>query len=106
MGAQFFNQEPSGDPDEIANVIRWVRPGNDFSLGFPIFKRGEVNGANRHPLYSFATNLFFHSPLSQEDIRWNFEKILFDKTGQPYRRYAPSIEPLELLEDVEFIISQ
>ena len=49
-----FQQEPSGDPVEIANAIRWTRPGNDFSLQFPIFKRDQVNGEGRNPLYQFA----------------------------------------------------
>ena len=32
-------QEPSGDPTEIANVIRHVRPGNGFEPTFPLFAR-------------------------------------------------------------------
>ena len=32
-------QEPSGDPTEITNVIRHVRPGNGFEPTFPLFAR-------------------------------------------------------------------
>ena len=29
--------------------------------------------------------IYMYDEFSQEDIRWNFEKILFDKDGKPYR---------------------
>ena len=119
-------QEPSGDPTEITNVIRHVRPGNGFEPTFPLFARfsklswqllatffwqrfkqtfltrADVNGATRIPLYQWAlvgipiilrnnkkpqsrcpspiptffedANLLLYSPMSQEDIRWNWEK--------------------------------
>ena len=117
--SQFFNQEPSSDPTELANGIRWVRPGNDFNLEFPIFVRSEINGKNRLPLYRWLTsrcpspvpqfgpaNLLLYEPISQEDIRWNFEKILFDRDGQPYRRYASSVTPPEIEDDITFLLAQ
>ena len=101
------------------NAIRWVRPGNDFALEFPIFARDDVNGENRNPLYQFALSrcppavptiqnpqMLYYTPISQEDIRWNFEKILFDKNGQPFRRYASLTEPFEMEEDIQFLISK
>ena len=72
---QILKQEPSGDPTEIANVIRHVRPGNGFEPTFPLFARcsnpqtlklcirksnnsfktrSDVNGATRIPLYQWA----------------------------------------------------
>jgi len=118
--AQFFNQEPSGDPTEIANVIRHVRPGNGFEPTFPLFARSDVNGATRIPLYQWAlsrcpspiptffedANLLLYSPMSQEDVRWNWEKILFDKNGQPFRRYASMVEPFEIEEDIITLLAQ
>merc|ERR1712133_309546 len=90
--ANFFNQEPSGDPVEIMNVIKWVRPGNDFQPNFVISARSDVNGASRLPVYSWALSrceppihtlnnpqMLYYTPLSKEDIRWNFEKLLFDR---------------------------
>jgi glutathione peroxidase len=50
--------------------------------------------------------MLYYTPLSQEDIRWNFEKILFDRNGQPYKRYAPTTEPFELEEDIRFLIEK
>jgi len=115
---QFFNQEPSGNPDDIANVIRYVRPGNNFVPEFPMFVRSEVNGAGRIPLYKwmtsrcpapvpqfFDTKILMYAPVSQEDIRWNWEKTLFDKTGQPYRRYASNVTPAEIADDINTLLS-
>ena len=61
--------------------------------------------------------------MSTEDVRWNFEKvplphsingfrvtpppqILFDRDGQPYRRYASSVEPLEIEEDIATLLAR
>jgi len=117
--ANFFNQEPSGDPVEIMNVIKWVRPGNDFQPNFVISARSDVNGASRLPVYSWALSrceppihtlnnpqMLYYTPLSKEDIRWNFEKLLFDRNGQPYRRYSSATEPFQLEDDLRFLIEQ
>jgi len=117
--SNFFNQEPSSNPVEIFNAIQHVRPGNNFQPGFEIFARSDVNGENRLPVYSWALSLcdpptvtfndpkmLYYSPVSSEDIRWNFEKILFDKAGKPYRRYPPTTEPFDIEEDLRFLIEQ
>jgi len=44
--------------------------------------------------------------MSQEDVRWNWEKILFDKNGQPFRRYASMVEPFEIEEDIITLLAQ
>jgi len=49
--------------------------------------------------------MLYYSPISTEDIRWNFEKILFDRAGQPYRRYAPSVEPSMMEDDIKYLVS-
>jgi len=77
-----------------------------------------VNGENRIPLYSWVLSrcdpavpffndpkMLYYTPLSKEDIRWNFEKFLFDRAGQPYRRYAPTVEPTLMVEDIEYLLS-
>eukprot|EP00091_Calanus_sinicus_P001190 TRINITY_DN11156_c0_g1_i1.p1 TRINITY_DN11156_c0_g1~~TRINITY_DN11156_c0_g1_i1.p1 ORF type:complete len:103 (-),score=22.25 TRINITY_DN11156_c0_g1_i1:191-499(-) len=100
------------------NAMRYVRPGNGFEASFPQFSRCDVNGENRIPLYSWALSrceaavpffqdpkMLYYTPISREDIRWNFEKILIDRTGQPYRRYASSVEPMLIVDDIEFLIS-
>eukprot|EP00092_Neocalanus_flemingeri_P034135 GFUD01037122.1.p1 GENE.GFUD01037122.1~~GFUD01037122.1.p1 ORF type:complete len:103 (+),score=22.67 GFUD01037122.1:353-661(+) len=100
------------------NAMVHVRPGNGFQPSFDIFKRSDVNGASRIPLYSWILGrceapvpnfqdpkMLYYTPISKEDIRWNYEKILIDRTGQPYRRYASVVEPFEIEDDVKFLVS-
>jgi len=78
-----------------------------------------VNGAGRLPLYSWVLGrcdspvptlsnpqMLYYSPLSVEDVRWNFEKILFDRAGQPFKRYESASEPFDLEEDIRLLIEQ
>ncbi|KAJ7381022.1 hypothetical protein OS493_004617 [Desmophyllum pertusum] len=46
------------------------------------------------------------SPVRNDDITWNFEKILVDHKGQPYRRYTPTVEPKEMIQDIEKLIQE
>lgn len=46
------------------------------------------------------------SPVRNDDITWNFEKILVDHKGQPYRRYTPTVEPKEITEDIEKLMQK
>jgi len=46
------------------------------------------------------------SPVTGADTAWNFEKILIDKQGIPYRRYSYTQMPSELTDDIDFLLSQ
>jgi len=113
----FQNQEPTSNHTELMNTLRYVRPGNGFVPNFPLFSRVDVAGDDKIPLYAWATsrcpapvNRFekrmelLYEGMSAEDIRWNFEKILFDRTGQPYTRYWHKSLPSELEEDIEYLL--
>lgn len=115
----FGKQEPGGNGEEILNGIRYVRPGNGFLPNFPVFKKIDVNGANEHPLYTFLKQYcpptrdefvdqtkLFYTPLRNRDIRWNFEKILVDRSGMPVMRYDPSTKPEDIAKDIEYLMSQ
>ena len=126
QNCKIYQQEPSGDPTEIANVIRHVRPGNGFEPTFPLFARcsnpqtpnfasesqiillkpdpmsteqrespctsglwcgfrfNSVKTDNKQlqsrcpspvPTFFEDANLLLYSPMSQEDVRWNWEKV-------------------------------
>jgi len=115
--SQFYNQEP-GTPVEIMNALEHVRPGNGFIPNFPLFAKSDINGANRLPLYAWATGLcgspeaafsdkelLLYALLDGADIRWNYEKILFDREGRPFRRYPPSTEVNDLVPDIEALMA-
>ena len=50
---QFGLQEPGGDYHEILNGLRYVRPGGGFVPQFTMAAKGDVNGRNEHPLYTY-----------------------------------------------------
>ena len=49
--------------------------------------------------------LLLYAPLGAADIRWNYEKILFDRAGQPYRRYPPATEINDIIPDIEALLA-
>jgi glutathione peroxidase len=52
----------------------------------------EVNGENRHPLYTRLTEAA-DAEGHTGDIRWNFEKFLVGKDGEVVARFSPQTEP-------------
>ena len=44
------------------------------------------------------------SPVRSNDVSWNFEKFLVDHEGFPVKRYLPSTEPFDLVDDIESLI--
>jgi glutathione peroxidase len=98
---QFMGQEP-GTADEIQEFCSTT-----YGVTFPLLEKTDVNGDGRHPLYDDLTPL----PDAEGhtgDIRWNFEKFLVDKHGEPVRRFGPLVEPEapELLAAVEELLAQ
>jgi glutathione peroxidase len=98
---QFGGQEP-GTSEDIATFCSAT-----YGVTFPMLEKVDVNGDNRHPLYDDLTPL----PDAEGhtgDIRWNFEKFLVDKHGEPVRRFGPLVEPEapELLAAVEELLAQ
>lgn len=44
--------------------------------------------------------------MKNDDISWNFEKVLVDHMGQPVRRYVPHVDPIDVVEDIEELIRE
>uniref|UniRef100_A0A158R5L6 Glutathione peroxidase n=1 Tax=Syphacia muris TaxID=451379 RepID=A0A158R5L6_9BILA len=102
---QFRHCEP-GKNSEILNGLRYVRPGNNFTLhpNIYVFAKIDVNGNDQHSLYSFLEaqcpqtvkelarrNDLSYDPVKITDVTDNFEKFLLDKHGRPrYRFHATS----------------
>ena len=45
------------------------------------------------------------SPVRNNDINWNFEKVLIDHKGQPRARYTAPYEPDDIREDIRMLIA-
>ena len=97
---QFGEQEP-GTANEIETFCSTT-----YGVTFPMFEKIEVNGEHRHPVYEQLTELTDDSGHSG-DIRWNFEKFLVDRKGQPVYRFSPLVDPEadELLDKIEELLT-
>ena len=93
---QFLGQEP-GTAEEIQKFCS-----TKYNVTFPLFEKIEVNGKDANPLYQFLKGKL---PLDgKNDIRWNFEKFLIDKNGNPVKRFSPKTKPIELESEIEGLL--
>jgi glutathione peroxidase len=81
---QFGGQEP-GTNEEIKEFCS-----AKYNVSFPMFDKLDVNGANRHPLY---TQLADPSSPFPGDIKWNFGKFLIGRDGKILKRFEPRTAP-------------
>ena len=83
---QFGGQEP-GTAEEIQTFCSTT-----YGVTFPLFEKTDVNGEDRHPVYTELTQA--EDPEGYTgDIRWNFEKFLLDGEGNVVARFGPRTEP-------------
>jgi len=109
----FGLQEP-GSNEEIPLGLKYVRPGGGFEAKYKLAEKNSANGADADPLFVWLKDAcegpqrvigdpgsFYFTPISQDDITWNFEKFLVDQNGKPYKRYTPDAYPLaEMRNDI------
>jgi len=95
---QFLGQEP-GTAEEIQNFCS-----TKYNVTFPLFEKISVNGKQTHPLYLYLKS---KQPLDgNNDIRWNFEKFLINRNGNPVKRFSPKTKPAELVDDIESLLNK
>ena len=94
---QFGGQEP-GTADEIAQFCTM-----NYGVDFPMSEKIDVNGAQRHPIYTWLTG---EDSGFSGDIEWNFEKFLIDRDGKLVKRYPPATPPEDagLLQDIAHLL--
>lgn len=89
---QFGHQEP-GTEAEIRESCS-----SNYDVTFPLFAKVDVNGPNAHPLYR---HLRSEQPgLLGSRIKWNFTKFLVDREGGVHKRYAPTVTPDRIADDL------
>jgi glutathione peroxidase len=74
----------------------------NYGLSFPVMGKIEVNGAGRHPLYSYLTKQA--GGLFNNNIKWNFTKFLVDREGQVTDRFATITKPADLAKSIEKLL--
>ncbi|MEZ5565330.1 MAG: glutathione peroxidase [Gammaproteobacteria bacterium] len=87
---QFGSQEPGSE----AEILKFCS--TNYAVTFPMTRKIDVNGDNRHPIYQWMINAF------PGDIEWNFEKFLISREGKVVKRYPPATKPDDkgLLQDI------
>ncbi|MFC4056997.1 glutathione peroxidase [Planomonospora corallina] len=83
---QFLGQEP-GTAEEIQEFCA-----ANYGVDFPLLAKSEVNGAQRHPLYTELTQAA-DAEGKAGDVQWNFEKFLVSREGEVLARFRPQTEP-------------
>ena len=93
---QFGGQEPGTDA-EIQEFCS-----SNYSVTFPVFGKIDVNGDERHPIYTELTATA-DAEGNAGDITWNFEKFLVSPKGDVVARYRPQVEPEDptIIGDIE-----
>jgi glutathione peroxidase len=93
---QFMGQEP-GTSEEIAQFCSAT-----YGVTFPLMEKIDVNGDDRHPIYSELTQKE-DAEGAAGDITWNFEKFLVSPKGDVVARYRPQVEPEDatIVGDIE-----
>ena len=110
---QFGHQAP-GDNNEIHEFCT-----AKYKTQFDQFAKVEVNGDNEEPLYKYLKEQMSNEEVSglknkiamkaiekigaakkYGDIKWNFTKFLVDREGNVVKRYAPTIKPEQIENDI------
>ncbi|WP_372964620.1 glutathione peroxidase [Marinobacter sp.] len=94
---QFMNQDPGSD-ESISQFCSL-----NYGVDFPMFSKIEVNGEGTHPLYRFLKKEA-KGLMGTEKVKWNFTKFLVDAEGHVVRRYAPTVKPAEIRDDIEKLL--
>jgi glutathione peroxidase len=82
----FMSQEP-GTNEEIKTFCT-----NKYNVTFPMMSKVSVKGDDKAPLYTFLTDKS-SDPQFGGDIKWNFTKFLFDRSGKIVARFEPATKP-------------
>jgi len=80
----FMQQEPGTD-EEIKKFCT-----NKYNVSFPMMSKVSVLGDDKTPLYVYLTGKDT-DPQFAGDIKWNFTKFLFDRSGKPVARFEPAV---------------
>jgi glutathione peroxidase len=90
---QFLSQEPITNENMEESCLI------NHGVTFQLFEKINVNGKNTHPIYKYLKRSIKSGFFSRR-IKWNFEKFIIDKNGNPVKRYSPKTKPMDLENDI------
>ena len=94
-----FAKQDSGSNQEIQEFCQLT-----YGVTFNMFEKIEVNGAHAHPIYRYLKQEV--KGLFGSEIKWNFTKFLIDRDGNVIKRYAPTVKPSKIANDIEILLSK
>ena len=83
---QFGGQEP-GTNEEIVEFCE-----SKFGVEFDLMDKVDVKDDTKCELYEHLTGLDL-KPKGKSEVRWNFEKFILDRKGQPIARFSTKVSP-------------
>jgi glutathione peroxidase len=83
---QFGGQEP-GTETEIAEFCQ-----KNYGVEFDMLAKVDVKDKTKCELYKHLTSLSL-APVGNGDIKWNFEKIVLNRKGEPIARFGSKVKP-------------
>ena len=117
---EFAGQEPGSDQDVKSFCSL------NFGVSFPMFSKTVVRGQGVHPLFEelsealpfegfekFKPEAFmlqghikknFPDIMEGNGIKWNFNKFLIDRNGQPVQRFEPYVKPDKMSSAIEALL--
>ena len=93
---QFGHQAPGSDA-EIADFYQ-----SRYDVTFRQFKKINVNGEGEEPLYTFLKSQ--QKGVMGNNIKWNFTKFLVDREGTVVARFAPTVTPEKIEEQIKELL--
>ena len=93
---QFGGQEP-GTNNEIKEFCE-----TNFNITFPMTDKIDVKGQSAHELYVWAKENYGSSTIP----KWNFHKILINKSGKIHNTFNSFTDPLskKIVKEIELIL--
>ncbi|MCM1090811.1 MAG: glutathione peroxidase [Butyrivibrio sp.] len=93
---QFGHQAPGSD-QEITEFCQL-----QYGVTFRQFKKINVNGEGEEPLYTFLKSQ--KKGVMGNNIKWNFTKFLVDREGNVIARFAPTVTPEQIDEQIRELL--
>lgn len=85
----FGTQEPGSD-EEIAHFCS-----TNYGVTFPLFKKDEVKGVTKQPVYKWLTDKNKNG-WNEVEPKWNFYKYLIDEKGNLSKIFSSSVSPFDI----------
>jgi glutathione peroxidase len=83
---QFGFQESKGEA-EIAEFCT-----KNYGVTFQLSSKVDVKGKDQHPVYTWLTSKTVNG-VSDDNIEWNFHKVLVSPSGEWLKSFAASMDP-------------